>query len=98
MNKHFNPQLMLLAATAALTMTACTDDNNGDKPGIDDAAYVGKAVGNFAASEWLPGGELGTTDNVGTSAFSDETPVVDNNKSFFDPFFRGSKSWSDSTR
>ena len=40
MNKHFNPQLMLLAATAALTMTACTDDNNGDKPGIDDAAYV----------------------------------------------------------
>ena len=51
MNKHFNPQLMLLAAAAALTMAACTDDNNGDKPGIDDGAYVGKAVGNFAASE-----------------------------------------------
>ncbi len=89
MNKHFNPQLMLLAATAALTMTACTDDNNGDKPGIDDGAYVGKAVGNFAASEWLPGGELGTTDNIGTSSFSDETPAVDNNKSFFDLFFQG---------
>lgn len=87
MNKIIKPQLMLLAAAAAVTLASCSDDN--DAPRSDEGAYVGKAVGNFAASEWLPGGELGTTDNVGSSAFSDETPVVDNNKAYFDLFFQG---------
>ena len=88
MNKIFKPQLMLLAAAAAVTLTSCHDDDN-NTPRSDEGAYVGKAVGNFAASEWLPGGELGTTDNVGSNAFSDEAPVVDNNKEHFDLFFQG---------
>lgn len=50
---------------------------------------MGKAVGNFSASEWYPGGELGTTDNVTTNAFSDEAPVVSDNKTFYDLFFQG---------
>lgn len=80
------PQMMLLAA-AALTFTACSDDN--DSVRTDEGAYIGKAVGNFSASEWLPGGELGTTDNTGTDCFADEAPVVTNNKEFFDLFQQG---------
>lgn len=62
-------------ATAALA--ACGD--NGDGPTLKrepDAKYVGQAVGNFEASEWYPGGELGTTDNVTEGCYEDETPSV----------------------
>ena len=41
-----------------------------------DAKYVGQAVGNFEASEWYPGGELGTTENVTEGCYEDETPSV----------------------
>ena len=41
----------------------CTDGNSGIKESVNtrepDAKYVGQAVGNFSASEWYPGGELG---------------------------------------
>ena len=41
-----------------------------------ESEYIGKAVGNFDASEWYPGGELGTTDNVLAQCYEDETPAV----------------------
>lgn len=68
--------------------TACSD---GDKANVTvpEAYYVGKQVGNFDASEWYPGGELGTTDNISSSAFSDQTPAIDNDKDLFNLFFQG---------
>ena len=58
----------------------CTDGNSGFKESVNnrepDAKYVGQAVGNFSASEWYPGGELGTTDNVTAGCYEDETPSV----------------------
>ena len=62
---------------AAVTLAACRE--NGDGPSLKrepDAKYVGQAVGNFEASEWYPGGELGTTDNVTEGCYEDETPSV----------------------
>ncbi len=67
--------VLVLMAVAALA--ACRD--NGDGPSLKrepDAKYVGQAVGNFEASEWYPGGELGTTDNVTEGCYEDETPSV----------------------
>lgn len=87
MQKILKPQFMLLAAAAALTLASCSDDT--DTPRTDEGAFVGKAVGNFDASEWLPGGELGTTDNVTSNCFTDEAPVVSDNKTFYDLFFQG---------
>ena len=87
MQKILKPQFMLLAAAAALTLASCSDDT--DSPRTDEGAFVGKAVGNFDASEWLPGGELGTTDNVTSNCFTDEAPVVSDNKTFYDLFFQG---------
>ncbi len=88
MSKTIKPQLMLLAAAAAVTLSSCHDDDN-NTPRTDEGAYIGKTVGNFDASEWLPGGELGTTDNVSANAFTDEVPVVTDNKTFYDLFFEG---------
>ena len=68
---------LVLALMAAATLAACHD--NGDGPSLKrepDAKYVGQAVGNFEASEWYPGGELGTTDNVTEGCYEDETPSV----------------------
>ena len=59
----------------------CTDSNSGIKESDNnrepDARYVGQAVGNFSSSEWFPGGELGTTDNVTAGCYEDETPSVE---------------------
>ncbi len=59
----------------------CTDGNSGFNESVNnrepDAKYVGQAVGNFSASEWYPGGELGTTDNVTAGCYEDETPSVE---------------------
>ena len=60
-----------------VALAACRE--NGDGPSLKrepDAKYVGQAVGNFEASEWYPGGELGTTDNVTEGCYEDETPSV----------------------
>lgn len=87
--KYFKTNLSLLFAALAVTsaFTSCHDDDANVTTG--EGAYIGKDVGNFSASEWYPGGELGTTDNTGNNAFSDETPVVDNNRSLYDLFFQG---------
>lgn len=70
----------LFIGVMALAMTSCKDDNPGPDDYIpsDDYTYVGKAVGNFTADEWYPGGELGTTDNVSSGCYEDETPAVSN--------------------
>ena len=58
-------------------IASCKDDNKSDGPSSKgESNYVGKAVGNFEASEWYPGGELGTTDNVLAGCYEDETPAV----------------------
>ena len=70
---------LLLGLTVAV---GCTDGNSGINENVNtrepDARYVGQAVANFSASEWYPGGELGTTDNVTAGCYEDETPSVVN--------------------
>ena len=61
----------------SLSLVSCSDDDptpggNGADPIEADAKYVGQAVGNFDKSEWYPGGELGTTDNVASGCYEDE--------------------------
>lgn len=76
MNKH-NFILSSLAMGLALTMVSCNDDVPNDDGTIEsDAKYVGQAMGNFDKSEWYPGGELGTTDNVASGCYEDEAPAV----------------------
>lgn len=62
----------------ALSFLAFACDRSGEepKPRETDAKYVGKAVGNFTAEEWYPGGLLGTTLNVADDSYEDEAPAV----------------------
>ena len=66
----------------ALSLAACKDDNPGadNCTPTDDYTYVGKAVGNFSADEWYPGGKLGTTENISPGCYEDETPAVTNQR------------------
>ena len=66
----------------ALSLAACKDDNPGadNYTPTDDYTYVGKAVGNFSADEWYPGGKLGTTENISPGCYEDETPAVTNQR------------------
>lgn len=90
MNKNFkNYAYMSFALALATTMASCSDDNNKVEIQETDAAYVGKEVGNFTADEWYPGGKLGTTENTGSSSYSDQTPAVDNDPELFKQFFIG---------
>jgi len=90
MNKNFkNYAYLPFAFALAMTMASCSDDNNDIVISETDAAYVGKEVGNFTADEWYPGGQLGTTENTGSSCYSDQTPAVDNNPELFKQFFIG---------
>ena len=78
--KHNNYLGYLLAATALSSLVACSDDvtpPGPDQPQEPEAQYVGQAVGNFKADEWYPGGKLGTTENVSSSCYEDNTPAVD---------------------
>ena len=68
-----------MAGMGLTVLTGCTDDDipsqsNAENTG--DENYVGKAVGNFAAEEWYPGGELGTTLNITAGCYEDEAPAV----------------------
>ena len=90
MNKNFkNYAYMSFALALATTMASCSDDDNKVEIQETDAAYVGKEVGNFSADEWYPGGKLGTTENTGSSSYSDQTPAVDNDPELFKQFFIG---------
>ena len=82
---------ILYLAAMTLTFYACSDDDEeadttataeeseteSDSDDEADYAYVGQAVGNFAASEWYPGGTLGTTTNRGSTCYEDPTPAVE---------------------
>lgn len=71
--------LFMLSACMCLPFAACTDDGvDPAQPSesMGDIEYVGKAVGNFSADEWYPGGRLGTTDNVTAGCYEDETQAV----------------------
>lgn len=90
MNKNLkNYTYMSFAMALAMTMASCSDDDNKVEIQETDAAYVGKEVGNFTADEWYPGGKLGTTENTGSSSYSDQTPAVDNDPELFKQFFIG---------
>ena len=68
---------VVLLVLAALSAAAC--NINGDdqfSKREPDAKYVGQTVGNFDASEWYPGGAMGTTENVTEGCYEDETPAV----------------------
>ena len=68
---------ILVAAAAVAVAAACNNKPGVPTPGHEsDAKYVGKAVGNFTADEWYPGGELGTTLNVTEGCYEDESPAV----------------------
>lgn len=81
--KKYHYYLMSLALAATLPLASCSDENpttgggNGEDPLESDGQYVKKAVGNFTAEEWLPGGEKGTTLNVNSSCYEDESPAVE---------------------
>ena len=90
MNKNLkNYAYMSFAMALVMTMTSCSDDDDKVEIQETDAAYVGKEVGNFSADEWYPGGKLGTTENTGSSSYSDQTPAVDNDPELFKQFFIG---------
>ena len=64
-----------------LTVASCSDSNDvaveeGGQASAFEADYIGKAVGNFSADEWYPGGLLGTTNNVTAGCYEDEAPAV----------------------
>ena len=66
----------LIGLTVAVVSCDGNSSLNVNSSREPDAKYVGQAVGNFSASEWFPGGELGTTDNVTAGCYEDETPSV----------------------
>ncbi|MBR6345918.1 MAG: c-type cytochrome [Bacteroidales bacterium] len=72
MNKY-----IAILTVASLVFSSCVRDGKKSEDEVNfgtDAEYVGKAVGNFTAEEWYPGGLKGTTMNVGRSSYQDETP------------------------
>jgi CxxC motif-containing protein (DUF1111 family) len=71
--------LIINGLLAFSVLTACSDDNTNttaNKLGelTDGDEVFGKAIGNFSAEEWFPGGELGTTTNV---SYADPTPAAE---------------------
>ena len=81
MNQLLKTSVFLMSSV--LLLGSCSDENTPNEeekkePIESDAKYFGQAVGNFKAEEWLPGGELGTTENVSSNCYEDETPAVTN--------------------
>ncbi len=76
MNKY-SFMFSALAMGLVLSMTSCSDETPVDDGTMEsDGKYVGQAMGNFDQSEWYPGGELGTTDNIASGSYEDEAPAV----------------------
>ena len=65
-------KLTLFIMLTASVLSACSEEdsttveNLGNLTSADEV--FGKATGNFTAEEWLPGGELGTTEKASYSA------------------------------
>jgi CxxC motif-containing protein (DUF1111 family) len=71
-------RLMSIGMLSATILTACSDSNEptNNLGNLTPAEEVfGKAVGNFTAEEWYPGGALGTTEKASYSAAA---PAVGN--------------------
>ena len=69
---------MCVGMLSAFVLTACSDSNDpvNDLGTLKPAEeQFGKAVGNFTAEEWYPGGQLGTTEKASYSAAA---PAVGN--------------------
>jgi len=60
----------------AMVLSACRERGTEPAPEAGESSYVGKSVGNFDASEWYPGGKLGTTDNIFAGSYEDPAPAV----------------------
>ena len=60
-----------------LLVLSCDPLSDEPKPKETDGNYIGKAVGNFTAEEWYPGGMLGTTLNVADDSYEDPAPAVE---------------------
>ena len=69
-----------------MTVTSCNDDDNIVIPNENEK--VGKAVGNFSAAEWNPGGEKGTTSNE-QGCYSNPVPQVADNADLYQTFKHG---------
>ena len=82
--------LLAIGALTMMTLGACSDDDDVvvESTDGDDYQYVGEDIGNFSASEWYPGGELGTTENIGATCYADEAPAV-TNAGLYDDFKAG---------
>ena len=69
---HLTKQHLFGLLACAGMLTACSDSNDQPSDNIGgltpSESSFGKATGNFTASEWYPGGELGTTTNASYSA------------------------------
>lgn len=75
MRKHL---CYLFAALCCATgFSACSDDDDNASATGNEGSYIGKAVGNFTADEWYPGGNLGTTTSISAHCYEDNTPAVD---------------------
>lgn len=66
---------MLMAGLIALPMVSCSDNDAPVNDKLNGNSQFGKANEVFAASEWYPGGQLGTDEGMSYSA---ETPATTN--------------------
>ena len=73
--KNASLKYLLVIVTAMLCFSACSDDTSDV---VNPNEGIGKAVGVFTASEWFPGGELGTTSNE-QGCYSNPSPYVERN-------------------
>lgn len=82
--------LSMAALSLSASFSACSDDDveDGQKGEGTNTSVIGQAVGNFSADEWFPGGKMGTTDNVSSNSYSEQTPAVDE-QGLTDAFFQG---------
>ena len=79
--------LPLFLGLAAMTVVSCSDDDdNVVVPNENE--NVGKAVGNFSAAEWSPGGEKGTTTNE-QGCYSNPVPLIANDADLYQTFKHG---------
>ena len=78
MNNLTKHTLLLTSLMAGAMIASCSDDDDvTNTTGVDDYKFIGREIGNFSAEEWYPGGQLGTTENVGSTCYEDQTPAID---------------------
>ncbi len=78
MKKNKTMSLTIVGLLGLTMVCACSDSDSATQKDTDNlkskTLAFGKAVGNFEASEWYPGGELGTTEKI---SYSGSTPAVE---------------------